>query len=103
MAVTLTAAELAQTVGVDSATATRLLSVATALVTKYAPDAPDAISNEAAIRTAAWLNEAPASGVRSESIGDVSTVFSPMATGALRASGAMAMLSVFKRRRARSI
>ena len=39
MAVTLTAAQLAEAVGVDSTTATRLLAVAAALVGRYAPDA----------------------------------------------------------------
>ena len=100
MAVTITAAELAEAVGVDSTTATRLLAVATELVNRYAPDAPDAIANEGATRCAGWLSEAPASGVRSESIGDISTTFSPMATGGLRASGAMALLSPWKIRRA---
>ena len=103
MAVTLTAADLAEAVGVDSVTATRLLAVATELVTRFAPDAPAAIANEACIRTSAWINEAPASGVRSESIGDISTTFSPMATGALRASGAMSLLSPWKIRRAGEI
>ena len=45
MAVTITAAELAEAIGTDSATATRLLPKSpTALVTRYAPDAPDAIA-----------------------------------------------------------
>ena len=64
MAVTITAAELAEAVGVDSTTATRLLAVAAALVNRYAPDAPHAISNEAAIRTAGWLAEQPAAAIR---------------------------------------
>ena len=103
MAVTITAAELGEAVGVDSVTATRLLAVAAALVTRYAPDAPDAIQGEAILRVSGWLSEAPASGVRSESIGDISTTFSPMATGALRASGGMALLSPWKVRRGGSI
>ena len=100
MAVTLTAAELAEAVGVDSVTATRLLAVATELVTRFAPGAPDAIQGEAVLRVSGWLNEAPASGARSESIGDISTAFSPAMTGGLRASGAMALLSPWKIRRA---
>ena len=103
MAVTLTAAELAEAVGADSVTAPRLLAVATALVTRYAPGAPDAVANEATIRFAGWLHGSPASGVRSESIGDISTAFSPAMTGGLRASGAMALLSPWKIRRAGSI
>ena len=100
MAVTVTSAELAEAVGVDSVTAARLLAVATALVTRYAPDAPAAIQGAAVLRVSGWLSEAPASGVRSESIGDISTTYSPMATGALRASGGMSLLSPWKKRRA---
>ena len=54
---------------------------------------------EAVIRFAGWLFEAPASGARSESIGDVSTAFSPSMTSGFRASGAMALLSPWKVRR----
>ena len=66
MAVTITATELAAAVGVDAATATRLLSVATALVTRHAPEAPGAISNEAAIRCAGWLAEQPSASITGE-------------------------------------
>ena len=41
MAVTITATALAEAIGVDSATATRLLAVATALVERYALEAPE--------------------------------------------------------------
>ena len=50
MAVTLTAAALAAALSTDAPTAARLLPVATALVDRHAPGAPDAIANEAAIR-----------------------------------------------------
>ena len=103
MAVTLTAAELAEAIGIDAPTATRLLAVVSELVTRFAPDAPSAISNEAALRAAGWLNEAPASGARSESIGDISTSYSPAMTGGFRASGAMALLSPWKVRRGGAI
>ncbi len=99
MAVTLTAAELAEAVGVDSATAIRLLAVATALVERYAPDAEASISNEAAIRTAGWLAEQPSAAIRSETEGDVTTSYAPTMMSALRHSGAMALLSPFKVRR----
>ena len=103
MAVTIAATVLAEAVGVDEALGTRLLAVAAPTVERYAPAAPDAIQNEAVIRFAGWLSQAPVSGARSESIGDISTTFSPMATGGLRASGAMALLSPWKIRRAGSI
>ena len=100
MAVTIGAPELAEAVGIPEALATRILPTVTALVERFAPDAPVAIQNEAAIRTAGWLSESPASGARREDIGDISTTFSPAATGALRSSGAMALLSTWKERRA---
>ncbi len=103
MAVSITAADLATALDVNSAVATRLLEVATALVNRYAPDAPDAVSNEAVIRCAGWLNEQPHAAVRSETIGDLSTSFAPNMQSALRHSGAMALLSPWKVRRAGAI
>ena len=46
----ITAAELATAIGSDAAIATRLLAVTGPLVERYAPDAPEAIKNEAIIR-----------------------------------------------------
>ena len=103
MAVTLTAAQLAEAVGLDSATAARLLAVASALVTRFAPDAPDAIANEGAIRTAGWLAEQPAAAIRAETEADISTSYAPSMQSALRHSGAMALLSPWKIRRAGAI
>ena len=103
MAVTITAAELAEAVGVDSKTATRLLAVAAALVGRYAPDAPDAVANEAAIRTAGWLAEQPAAAIRAETEADISTSYAPSMQSALRHSGAMALCSPWKIRRAGAI
>ena len=103
MAVTITVAELAEAIGTDSTTATRLPAVATALVERYAPDAPDAISNEAVIRTAGWLAEQPAAAITSETEGDIRTSYAPTAMSALRHSGAMALLSPWKIRRAGAI
>ena len=103
MAVTLTAAQLAEAVGVSSTTAGRLLAVASALVERYATDAPHAISNEAAIRTAGWLAEQPAAAIRAETEADISTSYAPSMQSALRHSGAMALLSPWKIRRAGAI
>ena len=84
----------------DDDTLARLGATAAALVEQYAPDAPAAIKCEAVIRCAGWLREAPAYGARSESEGDIRTGYTPSATGALRASGAMGLLSPWKVRRA---
>ena len=103
MAITLTAAELAEAIGTDSTTATRLLAVATALVERYAPDAPPVIQNEATIRCSGWLAEQPSAAIRSETEGDVNTSYVPSMISALRHSGGMALLSPWKVRRAGSI
>ena len=103
MAVTLTSAELAEAVGVDLATATRLLAVASALVQRFADGAPAEISNEAVIRTAGWLAEQPSAAITSETEGDIRTSYAPSMQSALRHSGAMGLLSPWKVRRAGAI
>ena len=103
MAVTITEAELAEALAINQALADRLHPVAVALVEQYGPNAPEAIQNEAAIRTAGWLAEQPAAAIRSESVGDITTAFAPSMTGALRHSGAMALLSPWKIRRGGAI
>ena len=100
---TLTAAQLAEAVGTDATTATRLLAVATELVTRHAPEAPGAISNEAAIRCAGWLAEQPSASITGETEGDIRTSYAPTMLSALRHSGAMALLSPWKIRRAGAI
>ena len=102
MAVTIGAPALGEVIGVDASTATRVLAVASELVMRHAPDAPNAISNEAVIRTAGWLAEQPSAAIRSETEGDIRTSFVPTQS-ALRHSGAMALLSPWKVRRAGAI
>ena len=87
----------------DDTVVQRLGATAAALVERLAPDAPAAVKCEAVIRCAGWLREAPAYGARAESQGELSTTYTPSATGALRASGAMALLSPWRVRRAGSI
>ena len=69
------------------------------LVERYGPEAPQGIRNEALLRCAGWLAQQPNASIRSERVGDISTGYSPMLTGALRYSGAMSLLSPFKIRR----
>ena len=96
----LTAAALAGILDVDEDVAERLLAVALALVERFAPDAPQAVKNGALIRCAGWLSESPSAGIRRESSGPFDASYSPGMTGALRHSGAMALLSPWKARRA---
>ena len=100
----LTEADLAAALDVDDTLAARLHPVAVALVERYAPDAPDAVQDEAVIRGAGWLAESPAGAIRSEMTGDARTVFDvARASRALRHSGAMGLLTAWKVRRAGSI
>ena len=75
-------------------------ATAAALVQQYAPDAPQAVRDEATIRTAGYLKEQPKAAVRSESVGPLSRDYAPSMTSALRHSGSMALLSRWKIRRA---
>ena len=76
---------------------------AAALVERYAPGAPGEIKNEAVVRTAGWLAEQPHAAIRSEETGEISTSYNPASLSALRHSGAMALLSPWKIRRAGAI
>ena len=100
MAVTISDIELAAALMLDAATASRLLAVATALVEQYGATAPEAIENEAVIRTSGYLHGQPKDAVRAASAGSLSVDHAPSRQAALRHSGAMALLSPFKVRRA---
>ena len=84
----------------DDPATQRLGATAAALVERYAPAAPDVVKDEAVIRCAGWLLESPSAGIRRSSVGPVDTTYSPAITGALRASGSMALLGSWKVRRA---
>ena len=104
VAVTITSAELAVALAGDlsGATAAHLLEVSTALVLKYAPDAPDAVQNEAVIRTSGYLLNQPSEAMSSLKVGEgrEELTFTPSRQSALRHSGSMALLSPWKIRRA---
>ena len=98
MAVTRTLAQLAADLRIGDGTADptgpeavvlgRIAATASALVVAEAPDAPDAIHNEAYVRVAGWLYDTDP------------TVRSAGGPSALRASGAAALLSGYRIRRA---
>ena len=104
MGVTLDAAALATAIGADSLTATRLLPVVTEACNEYAGLAPDPTANEAAIRMAGWLLSHPSDGLVGNKVGDIEARFTGSAAlSPLRFSGAMALLSPYKERRAGAI
>ena len=91
MAVTLTVPQLTNALRVgdtpeETEIVTRLLAVGTELVGQYAPDAPDAILDEAVVRTAGYLFDQPTVSNRSPN--------------ALRNSGAAALLAPYRVQRA---
>ena len=95
VAVTLTAAQLAEAIRIgatpeETAQATRLLAVATEAVTKHAPDAPDVVHDEAVIRVAGYLFDAP-QAAQGTGYADI-----------LRNSGARALLLPYRVHRAGS-
>jgi len=83
----------------DDARVNALGSAASLLVERYAPLAPQSIRDEAVVRTTGWLLEQPSAAVRSHSEGPVSIGYAPTHMSALRHSGSMALLTMWKRRR----
>ena len=77
-----------------------ILAAASAIVLKYAPDAPDAVANEAVIRLGGYLAQSDFGGYRSESIGPRSVSYTTNHQAMFRNSGAMALLTRYKQRRA---
>lgn len=76
--------------------AERLLPVVRAIVEKYSADAPEAVKNESYIRLAGYLTEARFGGFV-----DSETKIPPSShAAAFRNSGAQALVSPWKRRRA---
>ena len=80
----------------------RLGGAAAALVEGYCSEAPQAVKDEAVVRCAGWMVQQPSAALRSEKIGDLAVDYATTHVSALRHSGAMALLTVFKIRRAPS-
>ncbi len=110
MAVTLSASALANELDLDPqdaddfATATRLLSVVSSHVERYAPSAPDDIQNEAVIRFGAYLSNTRAFiGFSKLSISHIDTMPQYLHGPAFRNCGAAMLLSPWRVRRAGAI
>ena len=102
-AVTITAAELSTATGAPETVAERLLPVAARMVLDYAPDAPTELLDEAVVRFAGYLAQSDFGGVRTESIGEKSVEYAMNHAAAFRNSGAAALLTSHKVRRAGAI
>lgn len=78
----------------------RMLAVATEVVLSYAPNAPDIMHNEAAIRFIGYLGQADYGTIRSESAGERSVEYHLNHSTAFRNCGAEMLLTRYKKRRA---
>ena len=89
----------------DVRRAQRLIAVASERVNRYAPLAPTVIKNEAVLRFGSFLGSVEPGNVASEAIGPRSVTYTSPTTNAsaFRSSGAAALLSSYKVRRAGSI
>ena len=82
----------------------RVVNAAAALVSQWAgPDTPVEILTEATTRVSGWLLQTPSHSITSDKVGNQSSDYAVGQLSALRFSGAMAILSPFKRRRAGSL
>ena len=102
MAITVTADTIASELDIDLTRATRLLSVASALVNDYCPEAPEPIANESVLMVCGWIwgNGASRGSIRSEGAGPLRISYATHEKNALKHSGAESLLSPFKVRRA---
>ena len=117
MAVTLTPQELAVRCGISSEVvkddssqyittyvrATQLLSVATPMVERYAADAPEDLQNEAVCRIVGYLFEAGSGASSEKSIDSMSVKQVVNHSTMFRNSGAAALLTRYKVRRAGAV
>ena len=83
--------------------AAHLGAVASALVEQYAPGAPAALKNEAVIRAAGYLAGSDFGAVAAEEMGPQKTEYSTNHAAMFRNSGAAALLSRWRVRRAGKI
>ena len=97
----LTTAQLQAALGIEADLSARLLAVATAIVARYLLQSvvPDSVRDEAIVRVAGFLKDRPNSNLAGEKYGDVELTYAPSQVSAIRASGAMSLLSPFRIRR----
>lgn len=80
-----------------------ILAAATAIVERYAPAAPAAVQNEAVVRVGGYLCQSDYGGIVTEAIGQKSVTYPVNHAALLHRSGAKALLSAWKVRRAGAI
>ena len=104
MAVTLDAAVLAKAIGAklpaDQEAVERLRAVAGQAVEDYAPDAPEALQNEACLRISGYWFGSDFGGIERESLGPQDFTYARNHADAFRRSGAAMLLTRYRVRRA---
>ena len=105
MAITITQSEAEQELGLTASNkVTRLYNVASELVTEYVRGStvPSNVQNEAMVRCMGWLiqNTGTSGGLKSQKVDDLSVEYFSNQRSVLKQSGAEALLSRFKQRRA---
>ena len=103
MAVSIDVNGLMEATGLDTATATRLLPVATRIVEDYAVSAPSELQDEATIRLSGYLASTPWGAAQSETVGPMTISYQSNDAAAFRNSGAAALLTRYRIRRAGAI
>ena len=98
-AISLTVAQVKFATGIGTLSdtdATRLSRMGGALVEKYAPEAPDEIKLEAAMRCLGWWTQSAAFPVSSQKLGETSVDFALSRLNPILHSGASMILSPFR-------
>ena len=101
--VTLTAQQIADETTATLERAERVLPVAVEAINRYAPQAPTAIKNEATMRLCGYILGSDYGVVTTEAIGPRSVTYPLDHAAFFRRSGAKALLSPYKVRRAGKI
>ena len=103
----ITVDEFADAIGAPTGMATeirqRIHATAVQTVASFAPDAPTTIQNEAIVRFGGYLAQADFGTIRSQELGPQSFEFVTNHAAMFRNSGAAALLTRYKRRRAGAI
>lgn len=100
MALTVAQVRAVVSTGLSDEVVQRWLTVASALVSKHAPGAPDTIKDEAALRTIGYLCQHPTDARRTETDDTYSVGNMPTAVDALHFSSAKALLAPWRVHRA---
>lgn len=86
--------------GLDDERAAELGEMAAALIEEYAPGAPGAVKDEAAIRFVAYIKQSPPAAIQKIGVGNIDVEFRALPpASAFQLSGARALLTRWKVRR----